>query len=406
MEETVMASFDSAKASVNLAIGLIGIMAFWLGLTKIAEAAGLMNAIARAIKPVMVRLFPGVPADHPAMSAMIMNFAANAIGLTNAATPLGIKAMMELDKLNTEKGTATNAMCLFLAINTSNIAILPTGAIGVRAAAGAANPAAIIPTTFIATLLSTITAITIAKFFEARHKQTPGTVAPVSDESTEAPAHQGQQRDEPALTPPSTVAKTIALMTVFGFASSIVYQIVTGDNAGEFGVELYSFWLLPVIIGTLLLYGYFKGVNVYETAIEGARDGFETAKRIIPYLVAILVAIGMFKASGAFDLLEMAVKPFTNLIGMPAEALPMALMRPLSGSGAFGIMAEVVNSAPDSFASYVVSTMQGSTETTFYVLAVYFGAVGVSRSRHALHTALTADAVGALASVLICRLLW
>lgn len=406
MEETMKASFDSAKAAVNLAIGLIGVMALWLGLMRIAEKGGLMKMTARAIRPVAVRLFPDVPPEHPAMSAMIMNISANAIGLANAATPLGIKAMMELDKLNKEKGTATNAMCLFLAINTSNVALLPTGVMGVRAAAGASNPAAIILPTFLATLCSTIVAIFAARLL-SRGSANPSVVESERDTTAKGGENPAEEASgEEALVPPGPVARIVVLLLVAAFVGSIVYAAVTSESLRAYFREFYSLWLLPVIMGGFLLFGFFRGVRVYEAATEGAREGFQTAVRIIPFLVAILVAIGMFRAGGAFEILVRIMDPVTSLIGMPAEALPMAVMRPLSGSGAFGIMSEIVNNNPDGFVSFLVSTMQGSTETTFYVLAVYFGAIGIQRTRHALPAALTADVAGVLAAVLFARLMY
>ncbi|MBD3344118.1 MAG: spore maturation protein [Chitinivibrionales bacterium] len=406
MEATVNAFMESAKSAVNLAIGLIGFMALWLGLMKVAEEGGLTRALARGIRPLMVRLFPHVPEDHPAMSAMIMNFAANALGMGNAATPLGIKAMQELDSLNKEKGTATNAMCLFLAINTSNIAIFPGGVIAIRSAAGASNPSAIIPSTFLATLGSTLTAIAVAKFFEWRARK-KNTAVVESKKVPSEPENGPENTKAPSsLNPPGIAGKLIIYATIAAFMGAIVYRFISTESPAVFAKELYSFWLLPMLMAFFLIYGYLKGVHVYEAATEGAKDGFHTAVRIIPFLVAILVAIGMFRASGAFEFLVAVLNPVTSLIGMPAEALSVALMRPLSGSGSFGIMSSIVNQNPDSFVSLLVSTMQGSTETTFYVLAVYFGAVGIKRTRHTLPTALTADAIGVLASVGICRLLF
>ncbi|MBD3322216.1 MAG: spore maturation protein [Chitinivibrionales bacterium] len=407
MEATVTAFMESAKSAVNLAIGLIGFMAFWLGLTKVAEQGGLTRAIARGIRPLMVRLFPQVPEDHPAMSAMIMNFAANALGMGNAATPLGIKAMVELDSLNKEKGTATNAMCLFLAINTSNIALFPGGVIAIRSAAGASNPSAIIPSSFLATLCSTITAICMAKYFEWRAQRDETVIKPGPGQPQEPDEQSaGTDNSKKELVPPGIIGKTIIYAAIAAFAGAIVYRMITVESQAAFLKELYSFWLLPMLMGFFLIYGYLKGVRVYEAATEGAKDGFQTAVRIIPFLVAILVAIGMFRASGAFDFLVAVLNPLTSRIGLPAEALPVALMRPLSGSGSFGIMSDIVSQNPDSFVSTLVSTMQGSTETTFYVLAVYFGAVGIKNTRHALPAALTADTVGVLASVGICRLMF
>jgi spore maturation protein SpmA len=377
-------------------------MALWLGVMKVAEAGGLMQIVARGVRPVMVRLFPEIPPEHPAMSAMIMNMAANALGLGNAATPMGIKAMQELEKLASEKGTATNSMCLFLAINTSSVTLLPLGVITVRAAAGATSPAAILVPALVATMCSTVVAIIMSKLLSRRGEQ----LDPVSLEKNEAV----MVAEEPVeLCPPGIWGKGFVWLCLLGFAGGIVYQLSQHGLADLFVVanlNVVSNWLIPVLLSFLLLFGYLRGVKVYEAMTEGAKEGFATVIRIIPFMVAIFVAIGMFRASGAMDLLIRLFSPLTDLIHMPAEALSMAFMRPLSGSGAFGIMSEIVSKDPDSFLSFLVSTMQGSTETTFYVLAVYFGSIGVKRTRHALPAALCADAAGILAAVFICNLWW
>lgn len=410
MENITKAMFDSAKGAVVLAIGLVGPMALWLGIMKVVEAGGLMKIIARAIRPVMIRLFPDVPEDHPAMSAMIMNMAANALGLGNAATPMGIKAMKELDTLNPEKGTATNSMCLFLAINTSSVTLLPLGVITVRAGAGAVNPSAILLTSILATACSTIAAVIAAKLFARKD-----TLA-FSPSSTQKSAYKeidpdksSSQKAEYDLIPPGIISKVFIFIIIAAFIGAIIFRVSKGNIPPLFGHQFLtslSHWLMPILMCALLLFGYFKGVKIYETLTDGAKEGFNIAIRIIPFLVAIFVAIGMFRASGALDILITLLNPVTSLIGMPAEALQVALLRPLSGSGSFGVMAEIVNNNPDSFLSYLVSTMQGSTETTFYVLAVYFGSVGIKRTRHALPAGLCADATGVLASVFICRLMF
>lgn len=402
MAEVTKASFEYAKIAVTLAIGLIGPMALWLGIMKVAEAGGLMKIIARALRPIMVRLFPEVPADHPAMSAMIMNMAANTLGLGNAATPMGIKAMQELDKLSQEKGTASNAMCLFLAINTSSVTILPLGVITVRAAANAISPSGILLPAIFATICSTTVAIIASKMLAGPDV----TRHPTSTIDKET--HQEERsikKDE--LFPPSKGGKLFIWLLITAFFGGIFYQFSqssSGLSLSSASLNALSDWLIPVLISFFLIFGYFRGVKVYEALTEGAIEGFQTAVKIIPFMVAIFVAIGMFRASGAMEIMIDIFAPFTKLIGMPAEALAMALMRPLSGSGAFGIMSEIVTQDPNSFLSFLVSTMQGSTETTFYVLAVYFGSIGIKRTRHALPAALCADVAGILASVLICNL--
>ncbi len=410
MEQMLDASFESAKSSVNLAIGLIGVMALWLGLMKVAEAGGLMRLIARAIRPIMVRLFPNVPAEHPAMSAMIMNMAANALGLGNAATPMGVKAMMELDRLNPKKGEATDAMCLFLAINTSSVTLLPLGVIGVRASAGAAEPASILIPTLVATICSTAVAIAASKTFvylggrEPKVETVSANPGKTKQDSARADIEGEGAKEE--LHPPGRIGTWAALIMILAFAGGLIYRVIISTDSAVLGKEIISYWLVPAIMFGLLLFGYLRGVKVYEAATTGAKEGFQVAIKIIPFLVMILVAIGMFRASGAFDLMVSALRPITSIIGMPADALPMALMRPLSGSGAFGVMSEVVSRDPNSFSSFLVSTMQGSTETTFYVLAVYFGAIGVFRPRHAVAAALFADATGILVSLGICHLMF
>lgn len=403
MAEVTKASFDSAKNAVTLAIGLIGPMALWLGIMKVAEAGGLMRIIARAMRPLMIRLFPDVPAEHPAMSAMIMNMAANALGLGNAATPMGIKAMQELEKLSVEKGTATNAMCLFLAINTSSVTLLPLGVITVRAAANATSPSAILIPSLIATFCSTLVAIFVSKLLSKKELVLSPENLPREKESSE----QKEYSTTDDLAKPGTAGRIFIWLMILLFLGGVVYQLIQQPGSLAFSattLNTVSNWLIPVLISSLLIFGYFKGVKIYETITDGAKEGFHTAIRIIPFMVAIFVAIGMFRASGAMDILISVLSPLTSLIGMPAEALAMALMRPLSGSGAFGMMSEIVGQSPDSFLSFLVSTMQGSTETTFYVLAVYFGSVGIKRTRHALPAALCADAAGILAAVIICNL--
>ncbi len=400
MEAVTRASFESAKGAVTLAIGLIGPMALWLGIMKVAEAGGLMRIIARTVRPLMVRLFPEVPHDHPAMSAMIMNMAANALGLGNAATPMGIKAMQELEKLAPEKGTATNAMCLFLAINTSSVTLLPLGVITVRAAAGAASPAAIFIPSLLATCCSTLVAVAAAKMLAAR--ESTAAAAPYEKTEEEPAAAEGAE-----LSPPGRLGRLFVWLALIAFLGGAVYRIAADQTPltlSTHSLNSISNWLIPVLLSGLLLFGYLRGVKIYEALTDGAKEGFTTAVRIIPFMVAIFVAIGMFRASGAMEILITLLSPITEAVGMPAEALTMALLRPLSGSGAFGLMSEIVQQEPDSFLAALVSVMQGSTETTFYVLAVYFGAVGIRRSRHALAAALCADGAGIIASVAVCNL--
>lgn len=408
MDLITKASFDAAKNAVTLAISLVGAMALWLGIMKVAENAGLMAIISKAIRPVMTRLFPDVPSDHPAMSAIIMNIAANMLGLGNAATPMGIKAMAELDKLNPIKGTATNSMCLFLAINTSNVSLLPLGVIAVRAAAGATSPASILIPSLIATSCSTIVAIIVAKLFARRNPDPPLLQQAVAETATvERAAPAAAILEE--IYKPGVVGKIIAIAVIAAFFIAIPYHFIANNRWPVFNLDLFingSGWLIPFLIGFFLLFGYFKGVKVYEALTDGAKEGFNVAIRILPFLVAIFVAIGMFRESGALGLFSNLINPLLSLVGFPPEALPVALMRPLSGNGSFALMSEVINHAPDSFASFLVSVLEGSTETTFYVLAVYFGSVAIRRTRYALTVGLIADAAGIIAALAISQVMF
>jgi spore maturation protein SpmA len=408
MEAVTEASFASAKKAVELAIGLIGAMALWLGLMKVAEEAGLMTAIARRLRPVMVRLFPDVPPEHNAISAMVMNISANIMGLGNAATPLGIKAMQELDTLNRRKGEATDAMCLFLAINTSSVTLLPLGVIAVRASAGATEPAAILLPTILATSTSTLVALFAARWLRRTYGRENGKALPPHppEPTSEAtPSGTGQRPPLEARGWKRWLIGSFIGIFLIALMVELVRRFVSGDDVVS-ALPGLTHWLIPFLMGLLVIYGWSRDVAVYESLCEGAKEGFQVAIRIIPFLVAILVAIGMFRASGALDLLTQAVSPITGLIGMPPETLPMALVRPLSGSGAFGIMSDLVSRAPDSLGAFVASIMQGSTETTFYVLAIYFGAVQITRVRYALWAALMADAAGILAAVSLGNLFY
>ncbi len=395
LKNVTNSALDYASTAVNISLGLIGIMALWLGIMKIAEEAGLIAIIAKLLKPITKRLFPDVPVDHPAMGSMIMNMSANMLGLGNAATPFGLKAMEELNELNPDKGTATNAMCTFLAVNTAGMTLIPATAIAIRAAAGSTEPAIIIGTSLFASACATIAGVTAAKTLE------------------KFPIKKGQL---------STWLKTnakgfgillgiimLAVLIIFSGLGKVLgstFSFLTPDLFKSI-IEVFSTIAIPLLIVVFIGFGFFKKVRVYETFVEGAKDGFNIAIKIIPYLVAMLVAIGIFRAGGAMQWLIYILHPITNFIGMPAEALPMAIMRPLSGSGSLGIMAEIISvHGPDSFIGILVSTFYGSTETTFYVLAVYFGAVNIRNIRHALPAGLIADIAGILAAVFIVRLLF
>jgi spore maturation protein SpmA len=374
-------------------------MTLFLGLMKVAEAGGLLRILAALIRPLMVRLFPEVPAQHPAMGAMILNLSANAMGLGNAATPFGIRAMQELDRLNPRPGTATDSMALFLAINTSSVTLLPTGVIALRAAAGSADPAGIVPTTLFATLCSTLAAIVAAKLYSRVFREKSLQRREDEKEDEEDRAAESTERVPEEMT---------AAYPLWVSLSAIGVLCVMIPMTVKYGKSL-SPWIIPGLMAGFLAFGVLKRVKVYEAFVEGAKEGFQVAVRIIPYLVAILVAVGMFKASGALEHVVNWLGPWTGRVGLPAEALPMALLRPLSGSGAYGILASIVQDpaiGPDGYTGYLVSTLQGSTETTFYVLAVYFGAVQVRRIRHTLAAALTADLFAVIAAVAACTYLF
>lgn len=366
---------DSSKSAVTLAIGLIGIMAFFLGLMKVAENGGLLKSLNYLLRPFLIKLFPDIPKDHPAMGSIIMNMSANMMGLANAATPFGIKAMQELEEINPKKGTASDSMILFLALNTSSVTLLPTGVIALRASAGSMDPAGILPTTLFATFCSTVTAVIVAKLFT-----------------------KFKNKNKNIIKAPKVQLNWPHYLFAISLLSAIPLLIFFGANASPY--------MIPVLIVSIFLYGLVNKVPIYEAMVDGAKDGFNIAVKIIPFLVTILVGIGMFRASGALDFFVNHLSKVTNLFGLPGEALPMALLRPLSGSGAYGVLAATIENpsiGPDSYVGYLVSTIQGSTETTFYVLAVYFGAVQIKKMRHALPVALIADLAGVIGAVIACQ---
>ena len=400
----------SARGGVELAIGLVGLMAFFLGLFRVAEDAGLLRHLARRLGPAMRLLFPGVPVDSPAMSAMILNISSNMLGLGNAATPFGIKAMEELNKLNSKTGTATNAMVLFLAINTSALAILPSGVVSMRASVGSQDAVGIFfPTWFAsgcATLVGVTAALLLSRLPVYRRTEPPSAHPAPRADPADAP---GPIIDAPEPLEPISGRRWLGRLFWLALAGLLVrfaWDHRT-DPITELITSITSTWMLPTLVATLILYGWVRGVRVYDSLVGGAKQGFDVAVRIIPYLVAILVVVGMFRASGGIDLLSGVISPVTALIGLPAEALPMALLRPLTGQGAYGVMTEIMTVyGPDSLIGYLVSTLQGSTETTFYTLAVYYGAVGIRETRHTVPACLLADAAGILAGVFIVNLMF
>ena len=410
MEAVSQGAVEAWKEAINLVIKLTGGMILFLGLVKVASEGGLLRWVVRGLRPILRRLFPEVPAEHPAMQAMIMNLAANMLGLGNAATPFGLKAMLELDRLNPHRGSATNTMALFLAINATSITVMPpTGTVMIRAAASSTAPFAIWIPTLIATTASTLTAVVVCLLVQRWpmfRPRPPADVAPAATPSPDLP-----DAELPGLAPAAPAGRWRAALVV-GIAVALFWGLARqwAQHAPEAGSwpflrdVVLRHWLLPLLMLGFVVIGILGRVRVYDVLIEGGKEGLMVGVRIAPYLVAILVAVAMFRASGALEMLVGAIDPFTSAVGFPAEALPMALLRPLSGSGAFAVMAEAVNThGPDSFVGLLVCTLQGSTETTFYVLAVYLGVIGVRDSRHILWACLAGDLAGYAAATAACH---
>jgi spore maturation protein SpmA len=412
-------SFEMARYSIiEVALPLAGFMTLWLGMMRLAERAGLMQLVARALRPMLTRLFPDVPASHPAMGSMLMNMAANMLGLGNAATPLGLRAMKDLESLNPRPGTATNAMCMFLAINTSSIQLIPATAMGILATAGSKNPAAIVGTAFLATIFSTLAAI-VAAIFLARLgcfrlppvENRPQPSEPVSSiggsvEST-APAEPAPIAWWGWLVLAAYFILFLAAFMGWTRRGGVLSSGMSQSGPFAYAVDLVSQMAIPFLLSFLPLYAALRCIPVYEEFVEGAKEGIQMALRILPYLVAILVAVGMFRAAGGIDALSGLLGPVLALVHFPPDLLPLALVRPFSGSGSLGIFTELVKQfGPDALITRMAGTLFGSTETTFYVLAVYFGSVGIRRTRHALAAGLIADAVGVIASVIVCTLVF
>jgi spore maturation protein SpmA len=430
-------SFEMAQYAVmQIALPLVGIMALWLGMMRLAERAGLVALLARSLRPVMRLLFPEVPVEHPAMGSMVMNIAASMFGLGNAATPLGLRAMSDLETLNPRPGTATNAMCTFLAINTSSVQLIPATAIAILAANRSSNPTAIVGTSIISTGCAALAAVACAKFLEQLPlfrlpppAPTKTDIFPKTIENKTAISDGDSRIREPLTLQslsgwPAGVLILFLLFFVWLFVRLAFPGVLSGlslppatvpqptaETLHRSGfvriVDAISKLSIPLLLSVFPLYAMLRGVKVYEEFVEGAKEGFDVAIKIIPYLVAILVAIGMFRAAGGIELLSQGLRPVLAAVGFPAELLPMVLMRPLSGSGTLGLFAELVKQyGPDTLISRMGGTIYGSTETTFYVLAVYFGSVGIKRSRYALLAGLTADLVGVIASVLTCKVMF
>jgi spore maturation protein SpmA len=446
LEAMVGSVFDVCKSVVmTIALPLAGVMMLWLGILRVMEKAGLMEVVAKLLSPILRFIFPDVPRDHPAMGAITMNIAANMLGLGNSATPMGLKAMGHLQELNPHKQSASNAMCMFLALNTAGFSLIPMSAITYLNSGGVKNPQAIIFPTIIATLLATIMGIMAAKFFQRlpAFRQQPDEVVNEEGPSDGAKSERKYFRASPLRTTLIVVA-TIGFLfgTALQFFPSLRQSVmnVTGmttlleqnaerkqvaaqrkaelekETPGEVAkvIEPESPWrslltnvsllAIPAILLIVTLWGLAKGVPVYEEMVEGAKEGFGVATRIMPFLVIMLTAMVVFRESGALMLLEHLFRPVLNFIGMPVELLPLAVMRPLSGSGSIGLLNDIIlNPASTDFLRYTAAILFGSTETTFYVIAVYFGSVSIRRTRHALAAGLCADAVGMTAAVVLGR---
>ena len=375
--EIMNSTFDSAKNGFEISLYLTGVLSLWLGIMKIGEKGGVVNALARLLGPVFAKLFPDIPKNHPVIGNIFMNISANMLGLDNAATPLGLKAMEGLQELNPKKDTASNPMIMFLVLNTSGLTLIPIGVMVYRAQAGAAQPSDIFIPILIATFFSTLAGIIITCLYQRIN-----------------------------------LFNRTLLLTLGGaslFVAGIIWGFSTMNSAlmDTVGTTSANVILFSIII-LFLIAGLRKKVNVYDAFIEGAKDGFTTAVKIIPYLIAILVGIGIFRASGAMDWLIDGIKWCVTACGFDTqwvEALPTAIMKPLSGSGARGMMVDAMNTyGADSFAGRLSCIFQGSTDTTFYILAVYFGSVGISKTRHAVTCGLLADLAGMIAAVGICYL--
>ncbi len=372
--EIINSTFDSAKTGFEISLGLTGVLSLWLGIMKIGERGGVVALLSRMVAPFFTKIFPEIPKNHPVMGSIFMNISANMLGLDNAATPMGLKAMKEMQELNPKKETASNAMIMFLVLNTSGLTLIPVSIMVYRAQMGAANPADVFLPILLATFFSTVAGFLAVSFYQKINIFN------------------------------KTILGTLSILT--SIIALIIYFIssLPKEQISEVSAFSASFILLSIIV-IFILSAIIKKINVYDAFIDGAKEGFNVAIGIIPYLIAILVAIGMFRASGAMDLLIGGIRNLLDLWNINsafAEALPTAIMKPLSGSGARGLMVDAMNTyGADSFIGRLTSTIQGSTDTTFYILAVYFGSVGIKNTRYALSCGLIADFVGIIAAITI-----
>jgi spore maturation protein SpmA len=435
-------AFAAAKDAVmSIALPLAGLMGLWLGFLRLADLAGLVESLARLLHPLLRILFPEVPAGHPALGSMVLNMAANMLGLGNAATPFGLRAMRDLESLNPHPGVASNAMCTFLAINTSSIQLVPATAIAILAAQGSSQPTAVLASALLASLTAATVAIATVKIFQRlpifRISATSPSKATASQPaSTTAPT---EQSPSPEFVPKPlsaagriylyAFAATFALLALSMlapdlFAGPLVLIRSVHTSLADFGpprlpealrlqsglprvLGVLSLLAVPFTLAFFALYAALRGVKVYEEFVTGAKEGWQVAMRVIPYLLAILVGVRMFREAGAIEIVAAVLSPVLQPLGVQTDLLPLILVRPLSGSATTGLFTELVTRfGADSLIARTAATIYGSTETTFYVLAVYFGSVAIHKGRHALATGLIADATGALASIYICRWLF
>jgi len=373
----MQSTFDTSKQGFEISLGLTGVLSLWLGIMKVGEKGGVVNALARLLGPIFARLFPDVPKGHPVVGNIFMNLAANMLGLDNAATPLGLKAMEGLQELNAKKDTASNPMIMFLVLNTSGLTLIPVSIMTYRFQCGAAQPTDIFVPILLATFVSTLAGIIITSLYQRINLFN------------------------------RTLLLTLGGMSVFMASIVWLFSRMDAETMNIAGSTTANVLLLLIII-LFILAGIRKKINVYDVFIEGAKEGFSTAVRIIPYLIAVLVGIGVFRASGAMDWLIDGLHQLITWTGLPSDwvgALPTALMKPLSGSGARGMMVDAMNTyGADSFVARLSCVFQGSTDTTFYILAVYFGSVGVRHTRHAVACGLLADLAGVVAAIGVCYL--
>ncbi len=364
------ATFSSSKTAFEISLGLTGVLSLWLGIMKIGEKGGVINAFARLLSPLFVKLFPDIPKGHPATGSIFMNISANMLGLDNAATPLGLKAMEQLQSLNDKKDTASNSMIMFLVLNTSGLTIIPVSILVYRAQQGAAQPTDVFVPILLATFFSTLTGLLVTAVYQRINLFN------------------------------RTIMLTLGGMCVVVAGIIWGFSRLDGETMNVVSTTVANVTLMTIIIAFILA-GMRQKVNVYDAFIEGAKDGFSTAVRIIPYLIAILVAVGVFRASGAMDMLMDGIKGIVD--ARFVDALPTALMKPLSGSGARGMMVDAMSTyGADSFTGRLSCIFQGSTDTTFYILAVYFGSVGIRHTRHAVACGLMADLAGIIAAIVMC----